>query len=335
MNDSAPLPSIDALFASGLSQFLADDWCERPAFVKGTPAKLAALVSPTIDAIGRLALGEIDPNQWATSEPEIKAAYAGADGVEREMHRVPPRIARDLFNAGMTLCVRQIDRRDATLARLVDDVRRAFAFAGAMEINCYVSPNDKGFGWHYDSQHVVVMQLDGSKRWEVSRAPGLEWPPFNVRAADVTNPEVAPLIGMFGVHIDPPSPETTIEYVLEPGDLLYMPPGTWHRAFAKGRSVALSLTLFPFTFARALRRATTFLAIRNLAWRRDLHALGWQRGLDDERAPPELVASLREEIAKASREIAALSPEAILRVDALIAHNPLLAEVLEAAATQL
>lgn len=94
-------------------------------------------------------------------------------------------------------------------ARL-DDLMASFATDGG------------GVGPHVDSYDVFLLQASGQRRWRISRqrdtrlAPGL---PLKVLA------DFRP----------------TQEWVLEPGDLLYLPPGVAHEGVALGECITLSI----------------------------------------------------------------------------------------------
>jgi bifunctional lysine-specific demethylase and histidyl-hydroxylase NO66 len=100
-----------------------------------------------------------------------------------------------------------------------------------VQANAYVTPpQNQGFSNHYDVHDVFVLQIQGSKRWQI-HAPVLEAPlrdqPWNDRKAAVqARAAEKPLI----------------EAVLEPGDCLYLPRGFLHAAKALG-GVSSHLTI--------------------------------------------------------------------------------------------
>src|SRR5581483_7067357 len=108
-------------------------------------------------------------------------------------------------------------------------------------------------------------------RWQVSKEPALAFPPRNygyggdaelVERAR-TNPHLA---------TKPPRRDEFLTFDLEPGSLLYMPPGTWHEPREYGGEGSLAVTLGPFPksaiqlFQEQLARA---LGDR-LEWRRSV-----------------------------------------------------------------
>jgi hypothetical protein len=113
-------------------------------------------------------------------------------------------------------------------------------FAGALagelghpiQVNAYVTPpSSRGFAAHYDIHDVFVLQLAGEKRWIVHE-PVHEWPlrsqPWTQRREQVER-AVA-------------ETQPTIDTILRPGDVLYLPRGFLHSAEALG-GVSAHLTV--------------------------------------------------------------------------------------------
>ncbi|WP_406310908.1 cupin domain-containing protein [Streptomyces thermoviolaceus] len=74
--------------------------------------------------------------------------------------------------------------------------------------NIYLTPvSSQGFGLHTDPHDVFVLQAFGEKQWHVGATP---WERHNGHASD--------------------DPDETRELLLRPGDVLYLPKGTPHRA---------------------------------------------------------------------------------------------------------
>jgi hypothetical protein len=87
-------------------------------------------------------------------------------------------------------------------------------------------PGSKGLAIHADREHVAVLQLAGTKVWDVFRAPGLRQPGRNrIRLDEDVSGEVAD------------------RYELHPGDLLNIPSGTPHHAWTVGGSGSIHVSL--------------------------------------------------------------------------------------------
>ncbi|MER7112431.1 cupin domain-containing protein [Streptomyces sp. NPDC000229] len=98
-------------------------------------------------------------------------------------------------------------------------------FRTPVQVNAYASwTAEEGFGTHWDDHDVVVLQLEGFKRWKIY-GPTRQAPAWR----DVEAPEG-------------PTGEPITDIVLAAGDMLYLPRGWWHAVSADQGSSSLHLT---------------------------------------------------------------------------------------------
>jgi len=190
--------------------FLRRHWQKRPLLARGAlpgftgvvdPAALFALASRN-DVESRLVRRL--RNRWEVREgPLHRAALARAG-------------ARD-----WTLLVNGVDQHSTAAARLL----RRFAFVSESRLDdvmvSYAAPGG-GVGPHVDSYDVFLIQARGRRRWRLARPR-----PFALVPG-------APLklIACFRAEE---------EMVLEPGDLLYLPPGWGHDGLALEECITCSV----------------------------------------------------------------------------------------------
>ena len=195
-------------------KFLSRHWQKRPLLVRGavcdwqlpiTVQELIALAREA-DVTSRLITLPGEGRNW-----DVQRGPFSAEHLER------------LPEDGWTLLVQEIDRRIAGFAELldrfrfipnwrIDDVMVSYATDGA------------GVGPHIDRYDVFLIQVVGRRRWRISDSPILEERLLN----DVELPVLAEF-------------EPDHEWVLEPGDMLYLPPRIAHEGVALGRSVTCSV----------------------------------------------------------------------------------------------
>lgn len=85
------------------------------------------------------------------------------------------------------------------------------------EVNFYLSqPGVGGFGVHYDTHDVYILQVSGSKNWRVFE-PTVHHPLFEMKEHDRVPPKTDPYLTV----------------TIQAGDVLYIPRGHWHDAFAQ------------------------------------------------------------------------------------------------------
>lgn len=138
---------------------------------------------------------------------------------------------RRAFSEGRTVVINHLERKYLNVAWLCRNIERGWLFN--THVNLYATPSGKqGLSYHYDDDDVFIVQLDGSKRWKI----------FRERAG-------LPLSGE--AYQQPECVSAGFaEYLLMPGDVLYIPRGFVHEAVAL-RSISVHLTI-TVTVVRAL-----------------------------------------------------------------------------------
>src|SRR5262249_4689480 len=91
--------------------------------------------------------------------PEDYTVADGKDSGRLDLPRV-----YELFRTGATISVRRFQERAPELAALCRAAEKVFS--GHFQSNIYLSPPQaQGFGTHFDSHDVFVLQVAGSKLW--------------------------------------------------------------------------------------------------------------------------------------------------------------------------
>nr|HET7857581.1 cupin domain-containing protein [Caldimonas sp.] len=120
-----------------------------------------------------------------------------------------------------TLLVQGVDLHDDEAHRLL----RRFRFvadARLDDVMCSWASDGGGVGPHVDSYDVFLLQTAGRRRWRVGR----------VRDARLRDDVPLKMLADF---------VPTDEWLLEPGDLLYLPPGWGHDGVAVGECITASI----------------------------------------------------------------------------------------------
>lgn len=227
--------------------FLSDVVARRPTLSAPRPRRdPTRLADP--DALWRDLLGR------GTRRPAFRLVREGATAPAGAVSR-PARIGnRDLadvidpnrviegYRAGSTVVLQGLHLTDPGLARLATNL--ALELDQPVQVNAYLSPaSARGLEVHFDFHDVLVVQLEGSKRWEVWAPTESTREPINGRHAPAR-----PTRSELG--------EPMLDLVLEPGDVLHLPRGHPHVAATTDQASAhLTLGLTALTWLRLARRA--------------------------------------------------------------------------------
>jgi 50S ribosomal protein L16 3-hydroxylase len=193
-----------------VAEFMRRCWQKRPVLLRQALPDFAAPVS--VERLFALAADD-------DVESRLVTAFNG-----RWRLRHGPFAAAELpsrTRQRWTLLVQGVDRHDAAAHAL----RSRFRFvpdARLDDVMVSFATNDGGVGPHVDSYDVFLVQAQGRRRWRISRSRNLALRPGLPLA----------ILARF---------TPTHEWVLEPGDVLYLPPGVAHEGVAIGECMTCSI----------------------------------------------------------------------------------------------
>jgi len=161
----------------------------------------------------------------------------------------------ELFRTGATISIRRLNESLPELAALCRAVEKVFS--AHFQTNVYLSPPQaQGFGTHFDSHDVFVLQVAGSKLWTLYDT--LIELPLHGQGFDKTKHQPGP-------------PSREIE--LRAGDLFYCPRGLFHSARAtEEASLHITLGLIGKTWADVMAEAVSVACLASPEFRANLPA---------------------------------------------------------------
>lgn len=237
----------------------------------------------------------------------LKAQYFDAAGRHREL-AITGNQVESLFDAGMTICLGHVEQLLPDMKDQVRAFRQSAGFSGALPVMCFWSPRGAGFGWHYDEVGVFILQLGGSKKWWFSPTPAIDCPP----ASFVYSKEGIEDLKKRGLEVAPPRADEAQELVLQPGDMLYLPAGTWHRTEAQGDySVALTIGAVNGAPDHLVNRCLTGWMRKDRSWSRALPFV--EPALVAERVPPSVEQELTARLLRLKSYVSELTVEDLAR----------------------
>lgn len=244
--------------------FLAEYWGKKPLHITGNSTRFSKVFDRRrFDAaIARAhAAGNDETFAVCCFAQDFDGAWTCSEAIE-------PNQVKSLVAANRTICVRNIASGDDELVKFGKRFASRMGLMGNVGFNAYLSGNASGADMHFDRSITCALQLEGRKRWRFARTAAVPWPPGNGRMqADGTPIYAAPWFGHNGWDAIPREQVKTEEVVLEQGDWLILPAGTWHDAKAIGHSFALNMMFSPWPLDNILHAALRQHFEGQLAWR--------------------------------------------------------------------
>ena len=182
---------------------------------------------------------------------------------------------------------------------------------GAARITVWASPQADGAAVHFDGEDVFSIQLAGTKRFEV--APMTEYAnPVGSQFA----PGARPHDDMYPQAERGFPDVSSVEfqaYDMQPGSVLFIPRGTWHRTSALSDSFAISIGINPPTVADAFLGQLRHVLLQDPAWRQPLYGVRGDRTRVDEALGQILGTAARAVQAVSARDLVPVSDVERLR----------------------
>lgn len=228
---TAPTLDLAALVAPlPLADFIKRHWERRALYAAGDRARFAEV----FDRERLLRAAHHPRGPHALDPRRLKAGFRDARGEHAELAIDAPQVEA-LLAAGMTVQAEWLHETDPGLAALVAGVRRSLAVPVELDVAAFLSPVGSGYGLHFDTTSMFVLQLEGTKRWHYAPTPAVARPLTNL----------IPDAAARAAHIHGLDESALLTQELSPGDVLYLPAGAWHRAEATHPSLHVCLTLRP------------------------------------------------------------------------------------------
>jgi 50S ribosomal protein L16 3-hydroxylase len=204
--------SLSSPLLGGMSPavFMRRHWQKKPLLVRQAVPGGVALIE-------RARLFDL------ASHDEVESRLIVRDGARWKLRQGPLKRAAlpPLKQREWTLLVQGLDLHLAAARALLDRFRFV-PDARLDDLMLSYASDGGGVGPHVDSYDVFLLQAQGRRRWRIGR---------------VGSPELVPDVPLkILAHFEPEE-----EWLLEPGDMLYLPPGWAHDGVAVGECTTCSI----------------------------------------------------------------------------------------------
>jgi hypothetical protein len=250
MNQLGTFPTLARLLAPvSVDDFLTHYW-ERehlhvPVAQRSGPTSLATVAD--IDA-AITSRPHYHPDVILTDA----ARTAEVDEYADDDNRIDPVRLAKRFSTGATLVINRLDESLPRVRELCASLESELGIL--VQANMYLTPrNAQGFPIHYDNHDVLIVQCEGRKRWRLYDTPK----PLPMRGE------------RFDSAVTKPGALSST-FVLDPGDILYVPRGLMHDAVNEDDDVSLHVTigLHAVRWAEVLLEAVARAATEDIELRR-------------------------------------------------------------------
>lgn len=229
MNPAIPLQLLGGISAE---EFLRDYWQKKPLLVRQAIPDFKSPLDP--DELAGLALEEMIESRIVLEHGDSPWELRRGPFQEDTFSQMPER--------DWTLLVQAVDQFIPEVADLLEH----FKFLPSWRIDdvmiSYAAPGG-GVGPHFDNYDVFLLQGHGHRRWKVGQICDASSP--MLPHADLR------ILAEF---------EESAEWVLEPGDMLYLPPRVAHYGIAEDDCMTYSVGFRAPSAAEVLTHFTDFLA---------------------------------------------------------------------------
>lgn len=235
--------------------FFARYWERKSLLIKGAADKFTRLgfSSDALYKTGRNAGESQVCKAWVAMQREIA---------------IDPRSIKRHYSAGRSICMSNVQLHHEPLRQVVAALKSVLGLAHQIGFACYLSPKQQGIPLHCDRHDVFILQIEGEKQWRYARTAATRFPVAATRPADPrTIEQFVELHGRDRTRI--PRERDLVCSVLRPGDLLYLPAGTFHATLAAKHSLSLTLGCTPRPVASIISKAIERAFRDRPEWRRN------------------------------------------------------------------
>jgi len=276
----------DLLGTQGLG-FGGSKWSNDPAVFRSNPEWFQRLSS--LDVLR-------DPEHWLDQATTLHSFSSSPKTVLARSE------ARSRYLDGESIYILGLDRTVKPLRDLCDGLAADLALNPEdVTVQAWAAGGPTSVGMHFDLDYNFNLQVAGRKQWKT--AP-------NVLVTNPINSHHATGGGTFindaGHELPSEMPEDAQRWLAEPGDVVYLPRGTWHTTYTTEATFAMAFVIQPWTWANHMVVALRDRLHADARWRE--RVMGARRLTEH----AQLKATARDIIA-ASRDILAdLGPSEIL-----------------------
>lgn len=207
-----------------------------------------------------------------------------------------PKDAKKLFQNGMGLLFNEAHRISPVLKTWLEKIRADLGISAQTYSRClvYATPDGKGTAAHFDQNINFVLQIHGTKIWQMAPNEHLANPLTRHTMGTEPDNEMA---GYLDEELPTKMPKSAKTIELKPGSVLFVPRGYWHSTEAQGEALALNFTFTAPTWIDLFTNALRSRLALSPEWRETANGVSDTDRRDEAEAYLEtLLAGLKEDL---------------------------------------
>lgn len=267
----------DLIAPISVTEFFNSNWPLEPLFIPARKGKLEGIFAlPQMQDLSKI----IEARQR-----KVRACLPDFDDEYSSIH-LDPQDALKAYRNNMTLVFDSMQSQDATIADTLKNIRADLGLVTGGEENdlckarsiAYATPAGCGTRLHFDANANFIIQIKGTKTWRLAPNESVDFPTERFTTGSEEMPAAlenqchAPLIDML--------PDDSMEVVMKPGCVLFVPRGYWHETTTEEDSLSLNFTFSQPTWADVFTKSLQEVLLRSPEWRELADGL---EGTDQER----------------------------------------------------
>lgn len=191
------------------------------------------------------------------------------EGTADEVNALPVSCAeaRELFQSKRSgLYFDDPNLYDSTIDQFLQELRLDLGLSNLTYARSliYVIAKGKGTATHFDQNINFVLQISGTKKWWIAANDSVVNPLVRHTLNHPVDPE---LQSYMKAPFPSEMPNDAREYILEPGSVLFLPRGSWHKTEALSDAISLNFTYSAPSWLDLMTAAIRSRLVQSTQWR--------------------------------------------------------------------
>lgn len=261
----------DLIAPISIDDFLTSHWPHKPLFIPANAAKIENLLSlPQLQSL---------ENLIAARTTKVRACLPDFDD-EYSSIMVETSDAMKVYQNSMTLVFDSMQKQSPEIAESLKQITQDLGLViGSYDHNlcqarsiAYATPAWCGTRLHFDANANFIIQISGTKKWTLAVNNSVVHPTERFTTGSLEMPLA--LEKQCHAELLHEAPEDAVEYLMEPGSVLFVPRGVWHETTTEEDSLSLNFTFSQPSWADVFSKSIHAYLLNSSEWRALCQGIG-------------------------------------------------------------